>query len=108
MKFVVDHQLPPALARFLAAQGHAAEHVRELGMKTSDDTAIWRYAAANNLVVSKDEDFFFLASSSRPAAKLVWVGMGNCRTRFLVERFHLQLPRIIAALGGGSSIVELR
>jgi len=29
VKFVVDHQLPPALARFLEDQGHAARHVRE-------------------------------------------------------------------------------
>jgi predicted nuclease of predicted toxin-antitoxin system len=28
VKFLVDHQLPPALARFIATQGHQAEHVR--------------------------------------------------------------------------------
>jgi len=26
MRFLVDAQLPPALARWLAAQGHEAEH----------------------------------------------------------------------------------
>ena len=109
MKFVIDHQLPPALARFLEAQGHVADHVRELGLKTSDDATIWRHAVANELVVvSKDEGFFFFVSSPNAAAKLLWVRMGNCRTQFLLERFRLRLPQIIASFETGSSIVELR
>ena len=109
MRFVIDHQLPPALARFLEAQGHVANHVRELGLKSSDDATIWRHAVANELaVVSKDEDFFFFASLPNAAAKLVWVRMGNCRTQFLLERFRLRLPQMIASFEAGSSIVELR
>ena len=109
MKFVIDHQLPPALARFLEAQGHVANHVRELGLTASDDTTIWRHVVANeSVVVSKDEDFFFLASSPNAAARLVWVRMGNCRTQFLLERFRLRLSKIIESFETGSKIVELR
>ena len=58
MKFLVDHQLPVALARFIATQDHQAEHVRDLGLKEADDTVIWQRAIARDLViVSKDEDF---------------------------------------------------
>jgi predicted nuclease of predicted toxin-antitoxin system len=49
VKFVFDHQLPPALARFLEIQGHEACHVREVGLAKTDDSAIWRYAADNGL-----------------------------------------------------------
>ena len=109
MKFVIDHQLPPALARFLEDHGQVACHVRELGLQKSDDATIWRHAAAKDMVVvSKDEDFFFFASSPNPAAKLLWVRMGNCRTSFLLERIRLRLPQIIASFEAGSSIVELR
>jgi predicted nuclease of predicted toxin-antitoxin system len=109
VKFVIDYQLPPALARFLEAQGHVANHVRELGLKASDDATIWRHAVANDLVVvSKDEDFFYFASSPNATAKLVWVRMGNCRTPFLLERFCLRLPQIIASFEANSNIVELR
>ncbi len=109
MKFVVDHQLPPALARFLESQGHRAYHVRELGLKAADDATIWRRAAAEDLVVvSKDEDFFFFASAPNAAAKLVWVRVGNCRTHLLVERFRVRLPQIVASFEAGSNIVELR
>jgi len=31
MKFIVDAQLPPALARWLCEQGHQAEHVQDVG-----------------------------------------------------------------------------
>jgi predicted nuclease of predicted toxin-antitoxin system len=109
VKFIVDHQLPPALAQFLQNQGHEAHHVRELGLKAADDAAIWSRAVADDLVVvSKDEDFFFFASAPNAAAKLVWVRLGNCRTSFLLERFRIRLPQIVASFEAGSIIVELR
>ena len=55
MRFLVDAQLPPALARWLAAQGHEAEHVADLGMQGASDTAIWSHALASAAaVVTKD------------------------------------------------------
>ncbi|MGD0263311.1 MAG: DUF5615 family PIN-like protein [Verrucomicrobiota bacterium] len=109
MKFLVDHQLPVALARFIATQGHQAEHVRDLGLKEADDTAIWQRASAHDLViVSKDEDFTFLAGVPGGAGKLVWVRIGNCRKQVLLEAFRVQLPRIVSELEAGSQIVELR
>jgi predicted nuclease of predicted toxin-antitoxin system len=40
MRFLVDAQLPPALARWLASQGHVAEHVADLGMADSLDQEV--------------------------------------------------------------------
>lgn len=109
MKFLVDHQLPPVLARFIAAQGHQAEHVRDLGLMGADDAVIWRHANAGGLVVvSKDEDFTFLAGAPGGTGKLVWVRIGNCRKQALLEAFRVQLPRIVSELEAGSQIVELR
>ena len=109
MKFLVDHQLPVALARFIATQGHQAEHVRDLGLKEADDTVIWQRASAGErVIVSKDEDFTFLAAASGGTGKLVWVRIGNCRKRVLLEAFRSQLPRIVSELEAGSQIVELR
>ena len=109
MKFLVDQQLPLALARFIASQGHSAEHVGDLGLKEADDAVIWRQAGARELViVSKDEDFTFLAHVSGRAGKLVWVRIGNCRKQVLLEAFRAQLPRIVSELEAGNQIVELR
>ena len=46
MRFLVDAQLPPALARFLEAHGHEAKAARETGLREADDTAIWTFAQA--------------------------------------------------------------
>lgn len=78
-------------------------------MKQAADTTIWQHATANNLVVvSKDEDFYYLATTPGNRTKLVWVRIGNTRTQPLIEVFKAQLPRIIAAFESGSHIVEIR
>lgn len=41
MRFLVDAQLPPALARWLASQGHQADHVGDLGLAAAMDRVIW-------------------------------------------------------------------
>ena len=58
MRFVVDAQLPPALARRLETLGHTAEHVADRGMAAASDNAIRDYAASvGAAIVTKDEDF---------------------------------------------------
>ena len=58
MRFVVDAQLPPALARWLSDQGHVAEHVLDLGMATASDRAIWYHAVTvGAAIMTKDQDF---------------------------------------------------
>jgi predicted nuclease of predicted toxin-antitoxin system len=108
VNFLVDHQLPPVLARFLESHGHTAQHVRELGLKQADDAVIWRHAAVHGMaVISKDQDFYFIATSPGATGKLVWVRIGNCRKRELFETFKRRLPQIIEAFEAGSRIVEI-
>jgi uncharacterized protein (DUF433 family) len=58
MRFIVDAQLPPALARFLTANGHEAEHVGDRGLQSASDRTIWDFALQENAaIVAKDEDF---------------------------------------------------
>jgi predicted nuclease of predicted toxin-antitoxin system len=109
VNFLVDHQLPPSLARFLESQGHSAKHVRELGWTQAQDMAIWRHAVANDLaVISKDEDFYFIATSPGANGRLVWVRVGNCRKPALLATFRVRLPQIKEAFDTGSRIVEIR
>ena len=81
MKFIVDNQLPVALAHWLSARGEDAVHVLNLALDTTLDVEIWiRASAEGRIVVSKDEDFFHLANRSGDTGRLLWVRMGNCRT----------------------------
>lgn len=42
MRFLVDAQLPPALARWIEAPGVEAEHVEDRGMLQASDAELWR------------------------------------------------------------------
>ena len=109
MKFLVDHQLPAALARFIRARGHEAEHVRDIGLQEADDTTIWQHVVARGLVVvSKDEDFASFSTMPGTGAKLVWLRIGNCRKKVLLEAFGARLPAIVSMLEAGNTLVELR
>ncbi|MFB7876395.1 DUF5615 family PIN-like protein [Nocardia sp. NPDC056064] len=44
MIFLVDAQLPPAPARAIASEGHAAVHVCDLDMTAASDTEVWNEA----------------------------------------------------------------
>jgi predicted nuclease of predicted toxin-antitoxin system len=41
MRFLIDAQLPPVLARWIESQGHTAQHVADLQMADASDRAIW-------------------------------------------------------------------
>jgi predicted nuclease of predicted toxin-antitoxin system len=67
------------------------------------------YASAQErIIISKDEDFFHLASQPRGQIRLLWVRLGNCRTKALLAAMERLWPKIEACLKAGDSIVELR
>lgn len=108
MKFLVDNQLPAALARWFAARSDAV-HVLDRGMETTPDVEIWmRATAEGRIVVSKDEDFFHLANRPADAGRLLWVRIGNCRTAALLARFESEWTAIEREFESGQRVVELR
>ena len=109
MKFLVDHQLPAALARFLESRGHVAQHVIEASLEKATDRQIFEYAQANEfVVVSKDQDFFELATRYRDSPPLVWVRLGNCRKLALIAGMEAVLPKLVEALQAGEKVIEVR
>jgi predicted nuclease of predicted toxin-antitoxin system len=109
VKFLVDNQLPVALAHWLSARGHDAVHVLEQGQAQTDDRQIWQDAiAAGRIVVSKDEDFFILATRPADAGRLLWMRIGNCRTEALLAALEHAWPIIEQTFASGQKLVELR
>jgi predicted nuclease of predicted toxin-antitoxin system len=108
MRFLVDNQLPPLLARWLRDQGHDANHVFDVGLAHVDDGDLWSRAAADaRVIVSKDEDFLYLANRAESVGRLLWVRLGNCRNVPLLTAFAKALPMIQAAFDDGQKVVEL-
>jgi predicted nuclease of predicted toxin-antitoxin system len=109
VRFLIDAQLPPALATWLAGQGYSATAVREVGLRDSDDGTIFNFAEKGGwILVTKDEDFMerCLNSSSKP--KVVWLRIGNCTNQVLFSWLQPFIPQIIEKLKDGETIVEVR
>ena len=104
MRFLVDAQLPPALARCIVSQGFVAEHVAIVLTPTERDAAIVEYAVKNDaVIVTKDSDFLTLA----PPPPLLLVNTGNMQNRALLALFEVQFSQRVTALAKGDLIVEI-
>ncbi len=109
MRFVVDAQLPPALARLLASHGHHAEHVADIGLRDADDSPIWRYAVAHHaILVTKDEDFPHRLRQGGTAPVVLWLRIGNSSRQALLQWFEPLLPQIETMIQQGERLIEVR
>jgi predicted nuclease of predicted toxin-antitoxin system len=108
MRFVVDNQLSPRLSKFLQDSGHDSVHVAMVGLEAADDRTVWEWAIRESrIVVSKDEDLFFLANRPGDTGRLVWVRLGNCRREVLIDAFARSLPAVTAAFEDGQRVIEI-
>ena len=107
MRFLVDAQLPPALARWIVSAGHAAEHVGDCGlMAAPDDVIRTRASQTGAVIMTKDEDFAVHRLLHEGPA-IVWVRIGNTRRAELLRRIEVDFPAIVAALERGEPLVEI-
>lgn len=98
MRFLIDAQLPPALARWLSSAGHQAEGVADIGLAGTRVSEIWTYAlGAGAVIVSKDEDFARRKILRRNGPSIVWI-----RHRGeLLTWFANALPKIVEGFERG-------
>jgi predicted nuclease of predicted toxin-antitoxin system len=108
MRFLVDAQLPPALARWLAANGHTAEHVAARHMEAAADATIWDHALQEGaIIITKDEDFALRKALNDAGPAMVWIRLPNTRRRELLARFASVLPDVLSALERGETLIEV-
>ena len=94
MRFLVDAQLPPALARHIESHGHTAEHVSERGLEAASDSFIRATAAeAGAVIITKDEDFA-VHRLLREGPSVVWIRIGNTRRRELLTGSKRSFQRL--------------
>ena len=108
VKFLVDAQLPPALARHLVSLGRDAAHVEDHGLRHAEDPAIHAFARQHGYcVVTKDEDFQLRWLFGRRDVPVVWLRCGNISNRELKERITPLLDDIVQRLQAGESLIEV-
>ena len=109
MKFIIDQQLPPTLLRWLVARGHAAEHVRNVGLRDADDRDIWLWAEREGAaIITKDEDFAILRGKTHDGPIIVWLRIGNATTAVLLAWLDDAWADVEAALSTGAPVIEVR
>lgn len=108
MRFLVDAQLPPALARLLENAGHTAEHVADCGLASASDREIWDYARLTNaVIITKDEDFATRRSIAPEGPPIVWIRRGNTTRRDLLQWLEPLLPDVRTAITAGEHLIEI-
>jgi predicted nuclease of predicted toxin-antitoxin system len=92
VKFIIDAQSPPALARTLRAFGCEAFAVRGFGLRHAPDAQLWNYALQHGAaIVTKAEDFAQRCLYSHAQPVIVWSRVGNSSNPALLGRVHAPL-----------------
>lgn len=109
MRFLVDAQLPPALAKWLGGKSCSAKAVREVGLRESDDGSIRHFAVEGGwILVTKDEEFVRRSLNAPHRLQIVWIRLGNCTNGVLFNSLEKLWPQIVRHLRSGRQIVEVK
>ena len=109
MKFLIDAQLPPALARWVQEQGYDAQHVEILGLGDAEDHVIWTQAITiDAIIITKDEDFAARAAREATAPVIVWLRIGNATNHVLIQWLEPHWTQIVSLLNDGHQLIEAR
>lgn len=108
IRFLIDAQLPPDLARRLAARGYPSEHVNRIELGVASDTDIWRRATRTaSTLVTEDEDFIAFTARGTAGPQIVWIRLGNITNNALWRAIDPRLDEIVQALNAGEKVVEV-
>jgi predicted nuclease of predicted toxin-antitoxin system len=109
VRFLIDTNLPAALADWIAGKGHVCDHVLRIGMAQAKDVALWRRTEeTGETIVSKDEDFADLVRRTATGPSVLWLRTGNGTTRDLLALLDPLWSRIEARLASGERLIEVR
>ena|SRR5207253_8108920 len=97
MKLLFDQNLSPSLVKKLADLFPESSHTEFAGLGRADDRSIWQYCLQEGfVVVSKDNDFGFLAMQRGAPPKAIWIQLGNCSTRDVEDAIRRDIDAIRA------------
>lgn len=107
MRFLLDEQLPPALAKWMVKRGKEADHVARLKLLGALDPQIADFAVRKGYVLAgKDADFSDLLKE-QPRLRVLRLRVGNLSNRELFARLEEVWPEVVARFEAGETIVPV-
>jgi predicted nuclease of predicted toxin-antitoxin system len=107
LKFIIDTQLPPKLAKFLTEKGCDAIHTTFFpdGHLLQDKEIREIAVRENRIIITKDSDFFdgYLAHGAPP--KVLLLQFGNIKNEELLTFFDNEISNIKALFNNGEELV---
>jgi len=102
LKLLFDENLSPELITLLADICVGSLHVRDVGLKSASDSAVWEFAAKQGFtIVSKDGDFRQRSFLRGHPPKTIWIRLGNCSTQDIADLLQYRaddIERFLAAV----------
>ena len=109
VKFFVDTQLPPLLAKFIAEKQFDAIHTTDFpdGHLLQDSEIVSIAIAENRIIITKDSDFLdnYLLKGAPP--KILLLKLGNINNRDLLHIIDLYLQQIVAQFETQADVIIL-
>jgi predicted nuclease of predicted toxin-antitoxin system len=107
MRFLLDMNLPPAIADWLRSEGHDAIHVREAGYGDLPDREIFvRAAEDSRIVVTFDLDFGEIVGLvGKAGCGVILLRLRLARQPYLRERLRVAMAQAGDALEAGAIVL---
>jgi predicted nuclease of predicted toxin-antitoxin system len=87
MKLLFDQNLSFKLIPAVSSLFPGSRHLKDFDLTRELDGPIWHFAADNNFtIVSKDTDFMNHALVLGHPPKVIYIRLGNCSTKLIVDR----------------------
>ncbi len=108
MKLLFDNNLSAKLPEILQAAFPLSKHVADEHIDHLPDLEIWQFAIQNNYtIVTKDKDFYYLSNTFGSPPKIIWLTVGNCRNRDIIQLLKDQQKEINLFLKSNKDLLLL-
>jgi predicted nuclease of predicted toxin-antitoxin system len=79
LKLLLDENISHRIVAGLLPYYNGSSHVRDEGLASASDAAVWEYAKANGFtIVTKDDDFSAMSALRGHPPRLIKLSLGNC------------------------------
>jgi predicted nuclease of predicted toxin-antitoxin system len=107
MRFLLDMNLPPAIAARLRAEGHDAVHVLDAGLGNLTDREIFERAAEHRrVVITFDLDFGEIVGANKdPGSGVILLRLKRARGSYLWDRLRVAIAEAGNAMDEGAIVL---